>query len=236
MHKREAVLIGPAACFFIVLHGLGSHYNVSSAPYSRSCVLQTMTLKQKLQLLTLTSAFVTFIMLIGLEIIEHKRRRARSLMPARTVLDSLVLREVADARFEVLFSDPKKYVGPIVEGWGPEKDRRMQRYVGENKNPIPERCWRRVNETKLIVFVKSAVGNFKNRKSNRQTWMKFLKELRKVKVYHLVGTPASVQVSKKVQKEQKKYCDVVQVEVVDHYMNNTLKMVSLLKVVHLEMI
>ena len=66
------------------------------------------------------------------------------------------------------FDDPKTYVGAVVEGWPPWRNRDVSRYINEPFTSIPAKH-RLVNKT-LIVIVPSTPADIEDRSSCRRTW------------------------------------------------------------------
>lgn len=80
----------------------------------------------------------------------------------------------------------------------------------------------------MIVFVISAVGNFKEREAIRETWGGFAVEKGAI-VLFLVGDTLNRTVQEKILEEDEKYLDIIQGEYIDSYYNLTLKTMSMMK-------
>ena len=130
---------------------------------------------------------------------------------------------LANSRFTLTYAKPENYDGPIVEGWPPNKNRNMSQYISED-SIITDECLKQkaLEKIKLLILVKSAVKNKNRRRSNRKTWMKDISP--EIEVLHVLGK------SDVIKQEIAKFCDIVQVDVADHYMNNTLKMAAMLQI------
>ena len=137
-----------------------------------------------------------------------------------------------DDKVALIFSDPSKYQGPVVEGWGPNVSRDVSLYVKPEENTVllePRNLGYDSNwcaNTKLIIFQHSRTSSFSTRLDNRRTWMNFMREHTHIKAFFVVGIPSGEKaelIQKKIEKEHKFYGDILQVDYIDHANNNTLK-------------
>ncbi len=78
---------------------------------------------------------------------------------------------------EIPHESAKTYRGPVIKGWEPYRDRNSSIYVRPNENTIllnPLSCRIMQKETlDMIIIQHSAPTNFKQRLTNRLTWMRF---------------------------------------------------------------
>ena len=72
----------------------------------------------------------------------------------------------------------------------------------------------------LIIVVKSAVGNFEDRRVIRKTWGD-VGNYEGVRLVFLLGYDVTVE--RRVREEASKHNDIIQEDFIDHYSNNTLK-------------
>jgi len=126
------------------------------------------------------------------------------------------------------------YQGPFVEGWPPGADRDPRRYISCNpRRTLVARSagCQRPKEVSLLVVVRSSLTNYAKRAANRASWMRLAKVLDDVAVFHVVGLPSAeprapaARHRKRLRSEMKAECDMLQVDVEDHYNNITLKTV-----------
>ena len=133
---------------------------------------------------------------------------------------------------KITFSDPKKYKGPIVEGWGPNVSRNVEPYLRPLENTVlleprdlgfdPNWC----RSTKLLIFQHSRPDSFTTRLDNRRTWMNYLREQKHIKAFFVVGRVSgdkADQIQTMIQEEHETYGDILQVDYFEHANNNTLK-------------
>ena len=127
------------------------------------------------------------------------------------------------------------YKDPQVEGWPPGKSLNMKNYINDDHMLSPNKkfcswTYQKSNlvSTKLLILVKSAAKYFKRRNLIRQTWANLSFVPNDIKIFFIVGLDADIFVTQKLEKESQEFCDVMQTNSIDHYMNNTLKMVSAL--------
>jgi hypothetical protein len=132
----------------------------------------------------------------------------------------------------ITFSDPGLYIGPIVEGWGPNVSRDVKLVVRPTENTVllePKNLGgdsRWCSTTKLLIFQHSRPGAFANRLDNRRTWMNYMREQKHVKAIFVVGRPSgekSDKIQERIESEHELYGDILQVDYVEHANNNTLK-------------
>ena len=134
--------------------------------------------------------------------------------------------------FNLTFSNPKKYKGPIVEGWGPNVSRNVEPYLRPLENTVlleprdlgfdPNWC----RSTKLLIFQHSRPDSFTTRLDNRRTWMNYLQEQKHIKAFFVVGRVSgdkADQIQAMIQEEHETYGDILQVDYFEHANNNTLK-------------
>ncbi len=137
-----------------------------------------------------------------------------------------------DARITLTYSDPDTYVGPIVEGWGPNVSRNATPFVRptedsvllEPKNLGSDPRW--CESTRILIFQHSRPESFANRLDNRRTWMNYMREHSHIKAIFVVGIPSgekSATVQSRIEHEHELYGDILQVDYVEHANNNTLK-------------
>ena len=137
-----------------------------------------------------------------------------------------------DARVTLTYSDPAKYVGPIVEGWGPNVSRNVTPFLRPTENSVllepknlgsdPRWC----ESTRILIFQHSRPGSFANRLDNRRTWMNYMREHSHIKAIFVVGIPSgekSDAIQSGIESEHELYGDILQVDYVEHANNNTLK-------------
>ena len=91
-------------------------------------------------------------------------------------------------------------------------------------NPIKNQC----RDTSLFVVVISAPGNVLHRNLIRRTWASDLDGIKSAKYAFLIGSSNRDQVQNNIRNESSIYGDLIQVEMLDTYMNLTLKSVALL--------
>lgn len=90
------------------------------------------------------------------------------------------------------------------------------------------------NATTLFVAIISAPSYFHNRKIIRQTWLRDLKmrsdlgSVNLVGYAFVVGLPENEEIQKQIEEENETYRDILQIEMIDHYYNLTVKVVGLL--------
>ena len=113
----------------------------------------------------------------------------------------------------------------VVEGWPPDKDRNMLNYIS-NKNHLMK-CARNSKKVfaniRLLILVKSAAGFYNRRYTNRLTWNIFALNHPGIMVLNVVGKTDSSNVTERVRAEAAKHCDMLQVDMQEGYLNNTLK-------------
>ncbi|XP_032781238.2 lactosylceramide 1,3-N-acetyl-beta-D-glucosaminyltransferase isoform X2 [Daphnia magna] len=90
------------------------------------------------------------------------------------------------------------------------------------------------NATTLFVAIISAPSYFHKRKIIRQTWLRDLKmrsdlgSVNLVGYAFVVGLPENEEIQKQIEEENETYRDILQIEMIDHYYNLTVKVVGLL--------
>lgn len=162
-----------------------------------------------------------------------------NLYPIPRTIKTTVYEGAVDKTVNISHSDPKTYSGPVVEGWEPLKSRDMRLYVKPEESTVlmdPGDCmgsdW--TSNTRVLIMQHSKPTNFDKRLDNRRTWIQFTREIPGVRAIFVVGRNKNVtdpQFQAKLQKEQDLYCDILQVDYVEHYNNNTLKSLHGLKYV-----
>ena len=85
------------------------------------------------------------------------------------------------------------------------------------------------NQTMLLIMVCSAVQNFKQRKTIRETWAKDTNWLQDVKVIFMLGSTHDEALQNSVLKEAAYYKDIVQSSHLDTYADLAIKSLMLLK-------
>jgi hypothetical protein len=89
-------------------------------------------------------------------------------------------------------------------------------------NPIRNKC----RDTNLFIVVVSAPANYIQRKLIRTTWAAHL--IGSTRYAFLIGSTNRPKIQKKINNESSIYEDLIQVDMLDTYMNLTLKSVALL--------
>ena len=89
-------------------------------------------------------------------------------------------------------------------------------------NPIRDKC----RDTNLFIVVVSAPANYIQRKLIRTTWAAHL--IGSTRYAFLIGSTNRPKIQKKINNESSIYEDLIQVDMLDTYMNLTLKSVALL--------
>ena len=87
----------------------------------------------------------------------------------------------------------------------------------------------KMNKTLLLIMVCSAVQNFKQRKTIRETWAKDTNWLHDVKVLFMLGSTHDAELQKSVLNEAAYYQDIVQSSHLDTYADLAIKSLMLLK-------
>ena len=126
------------------------------------------------------------------------------------------------------YDNPKAYIGPIVEGWPPWRDRDVSRYLNEPFTSIPtkSKLW---NKT-LVVIVPSRPSDILERTSCRRTWGRHAND--NTAVLFLLGTQKNLkdEATGKIIKEKNIFGDMIQVDnLIEHYDNLTLKTLYAIK-------
>ena len=85
------------------------------------------------------------------------------------------------------------------------------------------------NQTILLIMVCSAVQNFNQRKTIRETWAKDTNWLHDVKVLFMLGSTHDAELQKSVLNEAAYYQDIVQSSHLDTYADLAIKSLMLLK-------
>ncbi len=141
---------------------------------------------------------------------------------------------LADARFPFTFDRVEQpYHFSVIEGWPPERDRDLSKYIrpGENTVVSDTGCLR-LQRVRLLIVVKSSIDDPAQRDATRETYATYTRQFAEVKVINLLGRrPDQPELEQQVVEEQKRFCDIVQMDFIDHYNNLTLKSVSALKFV-----
>ena len=126
------------------------------------------------------------------------------------------------------FDDPRTYVGAVVEGWPPWRDRDVSQYMNEPFTSIPVKH-KLVNKT-LIVIVPSTPSDIDDRSSCRRTWGRHANN--QTSVLFLLGREKNLNkgINAKISREKEFYGDIIYVDnLIEHYDNLTLKTLYAIK-------
>lgn len=110
---------------------------------------------------------------------------------------------------------------PLKPEFGPVLNDVHFRY-SINPRTVTDRCR---DDRSLLIVVISTPGNFLHRKLIRRTWVT---QLKGIQYAFLIGSTDQSAVQQSIRNESSIYEDLIQVDMVDTYMNLTLKSVALL--------
>ncbi|XP_059085832.1 uncharacterized protein LOC131882637 [Tigriopus californicus] len=129
------------------------------------------------------------------------------------------------------YSDPRTYVGPIVQGWPPYADRNLSRYIRPDKDTFPIQPKGIEKASAQILFlVHSTPENFSMRDGVRKSWFSFGSDrVDNMTALFILGLHKDPDINQKVQDEANQFDDIVQADFKDHYNNLTLKSMFCLK-------
>ena len=133
---------------------------------------------------------------------------------------------------EFTYAANRAYYDHIIEGWPPDRNRSFHAYISQNRDDTfkirPSRA--ESKSFKVLMAVTSTVNSFKARMAVRETWGSFeFSPCYNCSLVFVVGTSNDSEVENKLLKESRRYGDVLQADVVDHYNNLTLKVAALIK-------
>ena len=126
------------------------------------------------------------------------------------------------------YDDPKSYVGAVVEGWPPWRNRDVSRYMNQPFTSIPDK--NKLRNKTLIVIVPSTPTDIDARDSCRRTWGRHANN--RTSVLFLLGKQQNMEAKLKarVLKEKDVYGDIIHVNnLIEHYDNLTLKTLYAIK-------
>ena len=128
------------------------------------------------------------------------------------------------------FTNPANYRGTIIRGWPPLKSRDVSRYVRPNENTVlSDISCLNISTARLLIAVQSNPSNPQRRRVNRKTWMRMQNE--DIKTIFVFGKSRveTAEEARNIEEEQKRFCDLVQMDFIDDYQNVSLDSISAIK-------
>lgn len=125
--------------------------------------------------------------------------------------------------------DINEFVHRLQQGLKPDLDP-INTYNYSYINNCRNKC-ESEDKIRLVYLVKSSIQNFEQRHAIRKTWgfEKRFSDVPMKTLFFLGVAPSQPELQELVKKEQDKYNDIVQINFVDSYFNNTIKTMSSFK-------